>query len=275
MVMHGIYRKAQLNNSTIKWGAWWLWRSVLQSIYSTANHGPPACSCPGTSAPPTPVVNIALAKASTAFDRLRSSVWEQKEISLTTKLKVYRAVVLSDLLTLLKLRQSTSNMPRSWSNSTSAASTNCWKWSGRIYRHTDILERTNKPIIFTMLQKSQLIMTRYDNFQQISTKMHPVWRAENRWTEKKSFKNMLKASIKHTDIEPFSWEDLACSPFCNKGGLALRAAAHWKRAACKPRASSNQTTESAPDHLMCPFHQRHFQARIGHTRHLRTHASLS
>ncbi len=60
MVMHGIYGKAQLNNRANKWEAWWLWRSVRQSIYPTANHGPPTCSGTEASAPPSPMVKTAL-----------------------------------------------------------------------------------------------------------------------------------------------------------------------------------------------------------------------
>ncbi len=60
--MNEIYGKAPLNNSANKWGAWWGFgdRHNYQSIYSTANHGPPPCSGPGASAPPSPMVNAAL-----------------------------------------------------------------------------------------------------------------------------------------------------------------------------------------------------------------------
>ncbi len=60
--MSEIYGKAPLNNSANKWGAWWGFgnRHNDQSIYSTANHGPPPCSGPGASAPPSPMVNAAL-----------------------------------------------------------------------------------------------------------------------------------------------------------------------------------------------------------------------
>ncbi|KAL1272805.1 hypothetical protein QQF64_028667 [Cirrhinus molitorella] len=42
--------------------------------------------------------DVRLAKASSAFGRLSSSVWDRKGISLTTKLKLYKAVVLPALL---------------------------------------------------------------------------------------------------------------------------------------------------------------------------------
>ena len=43
-------------------------------------------------------VNARIAKASAAFGRLRGSGWDQGGISLDTKLKVYKAVVLPTLL---------------------------------------------------------------------------------------------------------------------------------------------------------------------------------
>ena len=44
------------------------------------------------------VVTARIAKASVAFRRLRANVWEQNGIKLDTKLKVYKAVVLPNLL---------------------------------------------------------------------------------------------------------------------------------------------------------------------------------
>ena len=42
--------------------------------------------------------NARIAKASVAFGRLRSSVWERKGVSLATKLQVYMAIVFTTLL---------------------------------------------------------------------------------------------------------------------------------------------------------------------------------
>ena len=43
-------------------------------------------------------VNNRIAKASVAFGRLRENVWERIAIGVSTKLKVYHAVVLTTLL---------------------------------------------------------------------------------------------------------------------------------------------------------------------------------
>ena len=49
------------------------------------------------------VINNRISKASTAFGRLRKNVWERRGIGITTKLKVYRAVVLTTLAAKLGL----------------------------------------------------------------------------------------------------------------------------------------------------------------------------
>ncbi|XP_047497804.1 uncharacterized protein LOC125044886 [Penaeus chinensis] len=54
-----------------------------------------------------------IAKASSAFGRLRENVWERTGLSLTTKLKVYRAVVLTTLLYACETWTSTADMPNS------------------------------------------------------------------------------------------------------------------------------------------------------------------
>ena len=43
-------------------------------------------------------VNVRIAKASAAFGQLRGSIWDRSGISLDTKMKVYRSVVLPSLL---------------------------------------------------------------------------------------------------------------------------------------------------------------------------------
>ena len=43
-------------------------------------------------------IDTRLAKASSSFGRLRNTVWERKGLNIKTKLKVYRAVVLTSLL---------------------------------------------------------------------------------------------------------------------------------------------------------------------------------
>ena len=66
-----------------------------------------------------------IAKASSAFGRLRSSVWERKRVSLSTKLGVYKAIVLT-ILPYIQVRpgQYTRGTSRNSTDFTSTASAN-------------------------------------------------------------------------------------------------------------------------------------------------------
>ena len=55
-----------------------------------------------------------ITKASAAFGRLHGSVWDRGGIRLDTKLKVYRAVLLSTLLYDAKRGQFTNDTPKDW-----------------------------------------------------------------------------------------------------------------------------------------------------------------
>ncbi|BHF78875.1 hypothetical protein SprV_0602199200 [Sparganum proliferum] len=74
-------------------------------------------------------------KASQAFGRLQSTVWNRHGLQLSTKLKMYKAVILPTLLCLRRILRV--------------------NWQDRI-SDTDVLERTGIPSIYTMLRKMQL-----------------------------------------------------------------------------------------------------------------------
>ncbi len=99
-------------------------------------------------------INSRIAKASAVFGRLR---WERKGIKLLTKIKVYRAVVMTTLLYACE----------SWTiNSRHAKALNHFhvtclrrfmniKWQDRI-PDTDVLVRAYLPLIFTLLKRHKL-----------------------------------------------------------------------------------------------------------------------
>ena len=76
-------------------------------------------------------INNRVAKASAAFGRLRENVWERRGLSLTTKLKVYRAVVLTTLLYACETWTVYSRRSSSSSTSTQAASADSSTSNGR------------------------------------------------------------------------------------------------------------------------------------------------
>ena len=98
-----------------------------------------------------------IAKASSAFGRLRSSVWERKGVSLWTKLSVYKAIVLTTLL----YASETWTVYQRHAKKLNRFHLNCLrkllrvKWQDKV-PDTEILEQTGMSSIFTMLRKTQL-----------------------------------------------------------------------------------------------------------------------
>ena len=98
-----------------------------------------------------------IAKACSAFGRLRSSVWERKGVSLSTKLSVYKAIVLTTLL----YASETWTVYQRHAKKLNRFHLNCLrkllrvKWQDKV-PDTEILEQTGMSSIFTMLRKTQL-----------------------------------------------------------------------------------------------------------------------
>ena len=98
-----------------------------------------------------------ISKASSAFGRLKDSVWERRGISLQTKIKVYRAVVLTTLL----YGSETWTVYRRHERQLHQLHLRCLRrllhirWQDKV-PDTEVLQRAKLPSIFTMLRKSQI-----------------------------------------------------------------------------------------------------------------------
>ena len=98
-----------------------------------------------------------IVKASSAFGHLRSSVWERKGVSLSTKFSVNKAIVLITLL----YSSETWTVYQRHANKLNRFHLNCLrklrrvKWQDKV-PDTEILEQTGISSIFTMLRKTQL-----------------------------------------------------------------------------------------------------------------------
>ena len=231
-------------------------------------------------------VNSRIAKASSAFGRLKNNVWERRGISLSTKLKVYRAVIITTLL----------YGSESWTvYSRHARQLNHFhmtclrrllriKWQDKI-PDTEVLSRTNLPSIHTLLQKAQLrwaghVARMPDSRlpkQLLYGELQVGKRSKGR--PRKRYKDSLKSSLKAFSISTESWESDAqdrlqwrshITSGARRAELTRTSAAQEKRAARKARAAS--TSLPAPT-LECPECHRYFRARIGLISHLRTHRS--
>ncbi|BHF59536.1 hypothetical protein SprV_0100249600 [Sparganum proliferum] len=225
-----------------------------------------------------------ISKASQAFGRLRSTVWNRHGLQLSTKLKMYKAVILPTLL----------YGAETWTVYTKQARRlnhfhlSCLgrilglNWQDRI-PDTDVLERTGILSIYAMLRQIQLRwsghLVRMDDERLPKRLFYGDVAAGSRRQGRpiRRYKDTLKSSLKRLQINPTKWEELALDrPTWRrtvKTGAALYEAnriadAKVKREARKSqvRPVRNADAQPLPTCLRC---QRTFRARIGLVGHLR------
>ena len=89
-----------------------------------------------------------IAKASSSFGRIRSSVWERKGVSLPTKLSVYKAIVLTTLL----YASETWTVYQRHAKKLNRFHLNCLRKLLRVkWQDTEILEQSGMSNIFTIV----------------------------------------------------------------------------------------------------------------------------
>ena len=231
-------------------------------------------------------INNRTAKASAAFGRLRSNVWERRGISLTTKLKVYQAVVLTALLYACE----TWTVYRRHAKQLNHFHLSCLRkilrirWQDKI-PDTEVLKKASSPSIYTLLLKAQVRwaghVVRMDDsrlpkqmlYGELATGKRNVGRP------KKRYKDSLKTSLKELNINTTTWESQASDRSAWRTSITKGAKtaetkrikeAKEKREARKARNSSHSQQATASS-LTCNFCGRDFRARIGLFSHLRTH----
>ena len=188
-------------------------------------------------------VTARTAKASVAFGRLRTNVWERNGIRLDTKLKVYKAVVLPTLLYACE----------TWTVYQRHAKK--LRWTGHVTRMPD--ERLPKKVLYGELQEGK----------------------RSQGGQKKRYKDTLKASLKDFNIPIDSWEQAAQDRtkwrcLINKGSSKFEekriCEAERKRKERKARAKEPSSV-SAQSEFTCSICNRQFRAKIGLYSHQRTH----
>ena len=161
-------------------------------------------------------VNTRLAKASAAFGRLHTNVWDRRGIQTMTKIKVYKAVVLT---TLLYGCESWTVYQRHAKKLNHFHTTRLRKllgisWQDRI-PDTEVLSRAGLPCIHTMLMKAQLRwaghVARMPDGRIPKKLLFGELQNGKRSLggQRKRFKDTLKVSLKSFGIEPASWEQTA------------------------------------------------------------------
>ena len=234
-------------------------------------------------------VDSRIAKASSAFGRLRSTVWERRGISLSTKLSVYRAIVLTTLLYSCE----TWTVYQRHAKKLNRFHLNCLrkllrvKWQHKV-PDTDILEQSGMPSVFTMLRQSQLRwaghITRMPDERLPKRVLYGELQhgARSQGGQKKRFKDTLKASLKDFGIDHNSWETLAQDRPTWRGALRKGAATYEaqrittaKNKRTTRKSGAGGATIKPPLHaatgLSCPHCLKSFRAKIGLISHLRTH----
>ncbi|BHF85085.1 hypothetical protein SprV_1002824300 [Sparganum proliferum] len=197
-----------------------------------------------------------ISKASQAFGRLQSKVWNRHGLQLTSKLKMYKTVILPTLL----------YGAETWTVYTKQARRlnhfhlSCLRrilrlnWQDRI-PDTDVLERTQILSIYAMLRQ-----------------MHLRWNGHL---------DTLKSSPKRLQINPTKWKELALDrPTWRrtvKTGAAIYeanriAVVEVKREFPKSQVRPVRNADAQPL-LTRPRCQRTFRARIGLVGHLRTNCA--
>nr|VZI50559.1 unnamed protein product [Spirometra erinaceieuropaei] len=197
-----------------------------------------------------------ISKASQAFGRLQSTVWNRLGLQLSTKLKMYKAVILPTLLYGAETWTVYTRQARRLNHFHLSCLRRILRlnWQDRI-PDTKVLERTGILSIYSMLTQMQL-----------------------RWS---GHLDTLKSSLKRLQINPTNWEELARDrPTWRrtvKTGAAIYeanriAAAKAKREVRKSklRPIRNEAAQPLPT---CPRCQRTFRTRIGLVGHLRTNCT--
>ena len=236
-----------------------------------------------------------LSKASSAFGRLRSSTWDRRGISTSTKIKVYNAVVLPSLL----YGCETWTVYNSQAKKLNTFHMKCLRkilnvsYEERI-PDTEILERAQSESIFAKLKKSQLRWAGHVSRMDDSRIPKQLLYGElcvgkrHRGRPKLRYKDVLKQSLNDCDIDPKEWEYAAKDRPAWRHKVQHGAhqyesvrieEAKEKRAKRKAAASmdvppSITPTPSDPlplSSFSCPYCEAVFVAQTGLYSHLRTH----
>lgn len=163
-------------------------------------------------------INKRIGKASTVMARLKRRVWENKKLTLNTKIRIYEACVLSTLLYSIE----TCSLYASQERRLNSFHLRCLrrimsiKWEDRI-SNSDVLNRAKSSSIHGILSQRRLRwlghVYRMDDgrlpkdilYGELATGARSVGRPKLR------YKDVCKRDMKSTDIKHDSWEALAAN----------------------------------------------------------------
>ena len=156
------------------------------------------------------------AKASVAFGRLCTNIWERNGIRLDTKLKVYKAVVLPILLYACEIWTVYQRHAKKLNHFHLSRLRKLLKirWQDKI-PDTEVLKKAKMQSVHTLLKLAQLRWTSHVTrmpVERLSKKVlygEPQEGKRSQGGQKKRYKDTLKASLKDFNIPTESWEQAA------------------------------------------------------------------
>lgn len=228
-------------------------------------------------------VDARLAKANSAFGRLSKNVWQRRGIKTETKIKVYRAAVLTTLLygseTWTVYQRHAAKLNHF--HTTQLRKLLGIKWQDKI-PDTEVLTCAGLPSIHTLMKKHQLRwaghVARMPDYRLPKQLLFGELQCgkRNPGGPKKRFKDTLKGSLKAFSITTVTWEQTAQN--CSEWRAALHNGAKTHEAdridAAQRKRQARKLGNDAcqlPATIPCPNCKRTFRAKIGLTSHLRTH----
>ena len=224
-----------------------------------------------------------LAKASAAFGRLYDNVWNRRGISLQTKLKIYRAVIIPTLLYGSETWTVYSRHAKKLNHfhTVSLRKILNIKWQDKI-PDTEVLTRADLPNIHSILMKTQLrwaghVVRMPDNRLPKQLFYGEIqYGKRSHGGQKKRFKDSLKFSLKAFSIDCASWELLALDRALWRSSISNGSKSYvrkWKESAEEKRKARKARETLGIGSIPCPKCTRTFRASVGLRSHLRTHKS--
>ncbi|BHF71155.1 hypothetical protein SprV_0401421000 [Sparganum proliferum] len=157
-----------------------------------------------------------ISKASQAFGRLQSTVWNRHGLQMSTKLKMYKAVILPTLL----YGAETSTVYKKQARRLNHFHLSCLcrilrlNWQDRI-PDNDVLERTGILSVYTILRQIQLRWSGHLVLMDDERLPKRLFYGDVATGSRRQggqilrYKDTLKSSLKRPQINPINWEELA------------------------------------------------------------------
>ena len=233
-------------------------------------------------------VDTRIARANATFGIFPSNVWERRGISLETKLKVYKGGILPSLL----YARETWTVDSRHDKKLKYLHMSCLrkliniKWQDKI-PEAEVLVRASIIRTHTVLKKTQLrlagqvIRKKEERLPKKLLYGELLTGMLSQSGQNIRFKNTPKASIKSSDIDPESWENVAQDRHRRHSSVTHGAAVSEqmrtsettrRRKIRKSRNSTFPPDKSAE--VSCHYCDRQFLARIGLVSHHRTHRNI-